>query len=204
MDRIKKFLSDCRDNYRVINKIHLVYVLVIFFNSFAFGVTVAIFGVSMEDIRMIYSADSKVMPLMMIGNSAGYVLGTLVGPLYKYLNRQLIISFFLTLLAITTTFIPLYDPIPFAYAALTLQGVCMGVYASSFQIWFRQMFPKVLNTLLNMNQSCYGIGTIVAPAICGSFLFGDQKVSFEHRQKQVLIPYIITGVLQLIGKFLFS
>lgn len=220
MKSLKQWLSDLQSDYRLVNKLHLLYVLVIFFNSFTFvsdnkidleiklsitlssssppsqGITVTIFGVSMEDIRMLYGSGPKVMPLMMISQSGGYVLGTLIGPLYRWLNRQLVMATFALVLAFTTTFIPLYNPILVAFAALALQGVCMGVYASSFQIWFKQMFTGRLNTLLNVNQLCYGLGTAAAPIIAASYLFGSKQVETGERRRSVMIPFVITGVLQ--------
>lgn len=82
MEGLKQWLTDRQNDYRLTNKLHLVYVLVIFFNTFTFGMTVTIFGVSMEDIRMLYGSDPKVMPLMMIAQSGGYVFGTLIVSLF--------------------------------------------------------------------------------------------------------------------------
>lgn len=111
------------------------------------------------------------------------------------------IAFFSLILALTNTFIPLYDPIVFGFGALTVNGICMGVYGSSFQIWFKQMFHARLNTLLNINQLCYGLGTAVSPLIAASYLYGSNDVDSETRKASVLIPYIITGAFQTFGKW---
>jgi len=69
------------------------------------------------------------------------------------------------------------------------------------------MWPVGATAVLQAAQFMYGAGITLAPILAQNYVFGEQTVTPDNRtltvdirKEYLTIPYIVTGVLQTLGK----
>lgn len=91
---------------------------------------------------------------------------------------------------------------------LAVCGIGSGAWDSSTSIWLVEMWPVGHGAMLQINQFLFGIGTILAPILVAPFVHGEEvmtasneTITEDDRIKALAVPFIISGVIQGIGKF---
>lgn len=65
----------------------------------------------------------------------GYLLGALAGFLYRWLNRQLMLSLFVAAMGATLGLVPHYGALAFAFPFFVINGVGAGAWDSASGFW---------------------------------------------------------------------
>ena len=183
-----------------------------------------IFASCLTDLQHIYHVEQQTMFLLSIIQNIGCIIGSLIGLFYGFCEgdndwisggRQLTIMVFSFVLSLSTAFTPLYNPLFLTYFMLMIQGLSIGVFTSSYQMWFIEMWPKHIATILHVNQFVYGVGMIITSVISSDYVSGDNDNNNSQiiiiksnvvdndrhlRIQHILVPYIITGIVQALGK----
>ncbi|XP_054152657.1 sodium-dependent glucose transporter 1A-like [Oppia nitens] len=140
----------------------------------ALGLSVAIFGPVMLDLRYLLNVSIEMISLCMTFTFIGYMMGTLSGLLYNYLNRQLTISILFILTGLSSAAIPVSPNLYIVYLCFWMCGVSGGVWNSTINVWIIEMWTNRSASVLQFIQFGYGFGTILSPLILRPFLRGGQ------------------------------
>lgn len=166
-------------------------------------------GATLVDLRFIFSVSLNVIAYMPVAMGVGYLIGSLASYLYRYFNRQLMLIFFVLLMAGSIAFLPYYGSLLFALAALVLNGIGSGAWDSATSIWLVDMWPIGNSAILQGSQFMYGLGSIVAPMLVSPFVYGEanvtadnQTLTIEDRIHALTYPFAVCGLIQAIGTFL--
>jgi len=133
----------------------------------------------------------------------------LAGWLYKWLNRQLMLAFFVFLLTGSVALIPHYGHLSIALVALCLNGIGDGGYDAGSSSWLVEMLPEGNSIFLQASQFMYGLGSIVAPMMVAPYVYGEalvdrnnQTLTVDMRKSGLSIPFGLNGLMQGIGMWI--
>lgn len=165
-------------------------------------------GATLVDIGFVYGVSLDVISQLLIANNVGYMFGALAGYLYLWLNRQLMLTIFSALIAVTSLLIPHYGYLAITFVALTVNGLGGGAWDSSNTAWLVDMWPRGNGPVLQANQFLYGVGTTASPLLASSFIFGEAEftqvgnrtLTKQLRREYLSIPFAINGVIQMVGE----
>lgn len=202
-------------DFSALNKTNLFYTLCIFLNHFAFGISSTVLWPALVDLSYIYDCPNEAINYLVTFSSLGYLLGSLSGALYKWLNRQLTIVVLVTVLAVTTTMVPYYGQLWGLFLAITLNGIGGGTWDSNNNVWIVEMWPAINAPLIQASQFFYGLGTIVGPIIVSPYVHGENANSTnatttnvtnwtpDERKDQLTLPFGLTGAIQIVVPIIF-
>ena len=135
-------------------------------------------------------------------SSFGYLIGSLSGALYKWINRQLTIVTLCIVLATTIALVPHFNQLWILFVALVFNGIGGGTWDSNNNVWLVEMWPTFNAPLIQVSQFMYGLGTIIGPIIVSPYVHGDNtnttNWSPEFRRKELTFPFALTGIIQAI------
>lgn len=195
--------------FKRLNKIYLFYTLIIFFNHFAFGVSVNIVGATLVDIAFIYDVALNTVSTMVVANNIGYTAGALAGYLYKWVNRQLSLVVFTLFISLTTFGFAHYGNVIFIFIAISINGIGCGAWDAANSVWLVDMHKVGSTAVLQAAQFMYGAGITLAPVLASNFVYGEQNttddgtpLTVDMRKETLAVPYIITGIVQSIAPVL--
>ena len=159
---------------------------------------------TMLDIGHILGVNIDTMSYVAIAISVGYQLGALASLLYGRLNRQLVLSGAVLLMAAATSLLPHYRRLALALPMMVLNGVGSGCWDSSVHVWLVEMGPSAYHAaILQANMFFSGVGSIVAPLMVASRVHGNanlteegDEVTVERRIADLTLPFAVEGVLQ--------
>ncbi|KAH9387962.1 hypothetical protein TYRP_009162 [Tyrophagus putrescentiae] len=178
-----------------INKWHLAYTALLFFNNFAYGISVTIVNSTMLDIGHILGVNIDTMSYVAIAISVGYQLGALASLLYGRLNRQLVLSGAVLLMAAATSLLPHYRRLALALPMMVLNGVGQRLLG--------QLGARLAGGDGPANMFFSGVGSIVAPLMVASRVHGNanhteegDEVTVGRRIADLTLPFAVEGVLQ--------
>ncbi|KAI2805923.1 hypothetical protein BLOT_004933 [Blomia tropicalis] len=179
----------------------------IYLNHFAFGITSNVIWAALVDIGYIYNTPSQVTSYLVTFNSLGYLLGSISGSLYKWLNRQLTIVILVSSLAFTTSLVPYYGSLWLLFVCMVLNGIGGGTWDSNNNVWLVEMWPRINAPIIQASQFMYGAGTIVGPILVSPYVHGENTntsyVSPDERKRSLALPFIGTGIIQIIVPIIF-
>lgn len=99
------------------------------------GISSTVLWPALVDLSYIYECSNEAINYLVTFSSLGYLLGSLSGSLYRWLNRQLTIVVLVAVLAITTTLVPYYGHLWALFLAITLNGIGGGTWDSNNNVW---------------------------------------------------------------------
>ncbi|CAG2116561.1 unnamed protein product [Medioppia subpectinata] len=157
------------------------------------------------------------MPRIQLVNTAqslGYIAGSLIGFLYKWVNRQLAITVTTAMLGVFILLMPLCPNVYLAILCMFLSSIGNGCFDSSNAVWLIEMWDTKSPSLLMLGAMMYGLGSILAPALARPFVSTDAEptdgttlasvtteapIDYTYRRQQLVIPYMIAGGTTLVG-----
>ena len=81
--------------------------------------------------------------------------------MYRYINRQLCLTFFVLLLAATLVFLPSYGKLWIMFVMMIVNNIGAGAWDSSTSVWLVDMWPVGNAAFLQGNQMMYGLGSTI-------------------------------------------
>ena len=134
----------------------------------------SVLGPSLVDLGYILSTTFSQVSLITTTTSLGYCIGALVGGLaFQYMNRQLFVIIFMSITSLSCAFYP-FSPSLIIFLALGIVfSFGNGTLDVAQNTWYIEMWQEHSNSILQLAQFMYGLGTIVAPIIEGPYLTGD-------------------------------
>lgn len=148
-----------------------------------------------------------------MANSVGYLLGAMIGWLYKWLPRQPVLVAMVALMGATTMATAHYPSFALAIGSLLVNGIASGAWDTSSGFWIVELFPTGNAALLQLQQALYGFGSVAAPLLAAPFVKGETLVeptggpngtnvtiTPEDRVHNLTLPFIYAGA----GHLLFS
>jgi len=130
-------------------------------------------------------------------------------------------------MAINAALIPYSVQLWDLYLYCWLIGLSAGAWNNANNVWLIEMWQKNSAPILQLSQFMYGIGTIIGPLIDRPYLTGEIGNSLNEmdvsnstllplintsiinhedidRRSKLKTPFLISGVIQLIGIYLIS
>ena len=115
-------------------------------------------------------------------------------------------------MAITSTLVPFTKHIWQFFLCSFLFGIGAGAWITSYNVWLIEMWQKKAGQVLFLSQLMYGIGSVLGPLIDRPYLTGEihtnqsdyglyqgrYVISQEERKNKLVIPYMISGGVQII------
>lgn len=193
------------------NKVFLIYTIANFLNQIAYGCNNSIVGSALTDLQYVYHTNLTGISMVASLTALGYMLGSFVGWLYRWVNRQVLILIFIAVHAITIAMVPFCGHLWLLLLNMTFNGMGAGSWDSSNNIWLVEMWPDSSSAVLQGSKFFYGLGTVLGPLLGSPFLYGEVhandtnsrafNVTAEQRQHSLALPFAITGLIQITGKF---
>ncbi|XP_054161899.1 sodium-dependent glucose transporter 1A-like [Oppia nitens] len=146
------------------------------------------FGPSFVDLKIILNTTMDNISLMTAFFHLSFMMGSLFGFLYKYIDRQIILITLLLIKAGATFLIPYSQQLWHLYLFIGLYGLGSGAWNSGNRVWVLEMFPKPTQSgaVLHLSGFMYGMGTILGPMIERPYLTGNQELEHKINYVQVL------------------
>ncbi|CAG2169523.1 unnamed protein product, partial [Oppiella nova] len=184
------------------------------------GMTLTMFGPVMVDMKFILHTSIRYVSLYTTFLSAGYMLGTVFGYLYEYLNRQLVAIIFLALMSIGSALTPLSPDLWALYGCAFVIGMGASVWNCMCNVWMIEIWGNRSAPFLQLLHCGFGVGCIISPLILKSHLVGEThhtsstgsqalgnytnetEVSMESsidRRTGLIIPFQINGFIQILS-----
>ncbi|XP_046914855.2 sodium-dependent glucose transporter 1A [Dermatophagoides farinae] len=180
---------------------NILYTITIFFNHFAYGISYYAIGPALTDLSYIYNVSAATLSLFPTFLALGYMIGSLGGIVYKWLNRQLVLITLVATMAVMIAFTPYFGSIELFFVATALLSIGGGCWDSAINVWIVEMWPDHQASVMQALQFMYGIGSIICPSLMSPFVKGitNQTVNVEARQTSLMKPFIAIGIIQIIG-----
>lgn len=191
------------------NKVFLFYTLCNFFNQLAYGINNSLAGPALADLGYVYHTNFKTISFLASFASFGYMLGSLAGWAYQWIDRQILLIVLITVHAVSIAAIPFCGVLAVLFVVMTLNGCGAGAFDSSNSISLVEMWPNSNSAMLQASQFMFGLGTIIGPMLVSPFVYGEAgndtsskafNITAEERQHSLMIPFAISGVLQIVGR----
>lgn len=172
------------------------------------GIGATITWPALVDLSVIYNVNEESISRLATFSSLGYLFGSLSGPLFysRYVNRQLLISFLVALIALTLALLPHYSLLWLLFAAFTLNGFGGGSWDSTCSVWIVEG-PGMWSgkgrsaSAISALHTTYGVGAILGPLLVARYVFGaDGAVGAVERRQALTVPFVIAGALLVVGK----
>lgn len=140
-----------------------------------------------------------------MANSTGYLLGALIGWLYKWLPRQPVLVFMVAMMGASTMATAHYPNFAMAIISLLVNGIASGAWDASSGFWIVELFPTGNAALLQFQQATYGFGSVAAPLLAAPFVKGDTleeptgpngtnvTITPADRVHNLTLPFIYAG-----------
>ena len=156
----------------------------------------------MVDFKHIYNASDSTISYLATFSSFGYLIGSLSGSLYRWINRQLTISILVACLSVTVATAPHFPYLWALFVAITVNGIGGGTWDSNNNVWLVEMWPQKNAPLIQGSQFMYGLGSIFGPIIVSPFVHGDNSSDWtpEERRRELTVPFSASGAIQILGK----
>ncbi|XP_054161819.1 sodium-dependent glucose transporter 1-like [Oppia nitens] len=149
------------------------YTSVMCFTMITYGICNSTFFPAFVDLKYALNTSLNMIALISTFMCFGYIMGSLIGFLYKYINRQLTLIILLIIMGLTVIFIPYSEHLWQLYMYFVLIGMCAGTWNSTNNVWLIEMWQKQSGPIMQLSQFTYGIGTILGPLIDRSYLLGE-------------------------------
>ncbi|CAG2105011.1 unnamed protein product [Medioppia subpectinata] len=200
-----------------------VYTAIFVYTHIAFGMTITMYPPIMVDMKYILHTSIRYVSLYTTFLSAGYMLGTVFGYLYEYINRQLTAIVFLTLMTVGSALTPLSPDLWSLYACAFAIGMGAAVWNTMANVWLIEMWANHSSPLLQLLHCGFGAGTIISPLILKSHLVGETRYhgtvdnstvsnytmdgnysqglekEFNERRLGLVIPFQINAAIQILS-----
>ncbi|XP_054161491.1 uncharacterized protein LOC128959540 [Oppia nitens] len=191
------------------------------------------FGPSFVDLKYILNTSMEKISLFSFFLSVGYLIGSLFGILYKYINRQLVIIALVSCMSGACISIPNSGNVWVLYVCAFLVGTSAGAWSNAKTVWLIEIWQKRNAPVMHLCSFLYGIGTIIGPLIDKQFVTGEphryldtnattastttattgaqlagvpeinvNSNDSDDRQSKLMIPFLIIGILQIVGAIL--
>ncbi|CAG2107943.1 unnamed protein product [Medioppia subpectinata] len=178
---------------------------------------ITIFPPAMVDMKFIFNTSMTYISLVSTFTAVGYVIGSMAGFLYKYIDRQVTMIVMSFCMAIFTTLIPFCPNIWLLYLCSFIACIGGGAWDSSTSVWIIELWGDQSAPWLQISGLLYGVGCIVSPMIIKPYLTGDlthgvdtsadslasimNSTSVEdinnivNRRELIQVPYMIVGAI---------
>ncbi|CAG2172135.1 unnamed protein product [Oppiella nova] len=148
------------------------------------------FSPAMVDMKFLFHSSMAAMVYTNTFFSGGYLLGSLSGFLYKYINRQLMLVFMTVILAVFTALMPFCTNIWLLYLSVFINSIGGGAWDSGNAVWTIEMWKDKSPPVLQLSQMMYGLGNILSPLIAKDYLYGDLSNDTDYEDDfSAIIPY---------------
>lgn len=165
----------------------------------------------MLDLQFISQTSSEGISYLATYLALGYMLGSLVALLMRWLNRQITIGFALSLQAITLAVMPHCKQLSWLSIVCVTYGFGGGAFDSSLTVWLIEMWPKSSESFLQAAHLTFGLGMIIGPLVCAPFVYGEQSVitlangtnvtiTNKMREDLLTIPFSLSSAIQFLSK----
>ncbi|XP_054162220.1 uncharacterized protein LOC128960174 [Oppia nitens] len=168
--------------------IHLIY-----------SISFSSFGPAFVDLTYTLDVSLQLVSIFPTVLAVGHITGTLFGLIYKFFNRQLIITLLLYLMTLSSTSVPFTTTIWQYYLCALGYGIGSGAWMTTYNVWLMEMWQDKSERVLFISQLIYGIGATIGPFIDAPYLTGDnQDITVAERKAKLFVPFVIIGGIQVI------
>ncbi|CAG2178395.1 unnamed protein product, partial [Oppiella nova] len=124
-------------------------------------------------MKYILNTSMKWISLFGTFETTGFILGTFIALLFKYLNRQITFAIFFTFLTIASAVIPLSPYIWVLYLCAFTIGLGAAVYGSATTVWTVELGRGSKVPIVQVFELSFGIGAILSTMALKPYLIGE-------------------------------
>ena len=172
-------------------------------------------GPSLTDFTCILSSSFETVSQMTTSVALGYCIGALISGLaFQYFNRQLIVIIFVSIASIVIICMPFTPSLTLLLVFGLISSFGNGTIDAAQNTWFIEMWQEHSNSVLQLAQFMFGLGTIITPIIEGPYLTGETNATDSnsnnsfvtpHDRRMLLAkPYALIGAIQLSSVLLLA
>ena len=96
----------------------------------------------------------------------------LVGFLFKYINRQLVLIIAMFLFGVTSGLLPITQDFIVFYLFGLVGGIGSGVLDIVQTVWLIEMWGEKSASIMQLSEFTYGLGIIAGPLLVQPYIFG--------------------------------
>ncbi|XP_054162128.1 uncharacterized protein LOC128960082 [Oppia nitens] len=144
------------------------------------GMVYSVYAPIMVDMKYILNTSMRWVSLFTTFETSGFILGTVVTFLYKYVSRQLVMSIFFTLLTIASAVIPLVPHLYVLYLCAFAIGISSSVFVCAVSMWIIELGRGGKVPIVQIFELSFGIGSILSTVALKPYLIGETSTSPTH------------------------
>ncbi|CAG2112438.1 unnamed protein product, partial [Medioppia subpectinata] len=144
------------------------------------GMIFSIYAPIMVDMKYILNTSLDWVSLFTTFETAGFFLGTFVGLLYKYVNRQLTMALTFILMTVASAVIPLYPNLWVLYLGAFMIGIGSSCYVAASTVWIIELWRGRPIPILQIFEFWFGIGEILTTVALKPYVVGETTATINQ------------------------
>ncbi|CAG2103427.1 unnamed protein product [Medioppia subpectinata] len=152
------------------------------------GMIFSIYAPIMVDMKYILNTSLDWVSLFTTFETAGFFLGTFVGLLYKYVNRQLTMALTFILMTVASAVIPLYPNLWVLYLGAFMIGIGSSCYVAASTVWIIELWRGRPIPILQIFEFWFGIGEILTTVALKPYVVGETTATINQTYAQHVGP----------------
>ncbi|CAG2117425.1 unnamed protein product [Medioppia subpectinata] len=197
------------------------------------GLTASMPGTAYVDFTHTANTSLPMIGLMPSFSAGGTFCGSFATLIFKWVNRQIYLSLAVLAMGLSTIFLPYCTEVWQLWLCTFIYGLGTGAWNGCNNVVLVEMWTNLSSSMLLFSQFLWGVGTIIGPLMTANYVIGNdvcpgvlpeeclsvntsagttellptlecsEQCLTYNRQPALEIPFIIGGVLELIGPVLY-
>ncbi|XP_054161591.1 uncharacterized protein LOC128959622 [Oppia nitens] len=152
----------------------LTYTSILLYIHFAFCLKQALSGPAFVDFSYILDVPLEQVTYVPTLTSAGIIIGTLLGLLHRYVNRQFTVVAILIVQNVANTMMPFSVHLWQLYVCAFFMGLTASAWLATYNVWLIEMWQDKSVKVLLFSQLMHGIGQVCGEQLDRPYLTGEQ------------------------------
>ncbi|CAG2113288.1 unnamed protein product, partial [Medioppia subpectinata] len=204
-----------RGQFFDVGYIQVMYTSVLLLSHLTFYMKYALIGPAFVDFKYILNTSLETITRIPTLYTGGIIVGTLLGLLHRYVNRQITIIIVLVVMNVFNTAMPYSQHVWQLYACAAVLGVTAGAWLTAYNVWLIEIWQEKAVRVLLFSQLMHGIGQFAGEQLARPYLTGHPPDAYnstvndmygeyspDERRAKLVVPFLIGAVVHGIGPLL--
>ncbi|XP_054161315.1 uncharacterized protein LOC128959396 [Oppia nitens] len=139
-----------------------------------FGLTLSSMAPAFVDYRAILNTEMSMIGLFPMFQAIGIFCGSFTTVIFRYINRQVLLSALVVLQGLGTIFQPWSTSLWHLYVCIFVYGFGIGAWNGTNNVIIIELWQSRSPSVLQFSQFMYGLGTVLGPLLDRNFVLGEQ------------------------------